>query len=56
MVKFILTQFRAPEEEVQDVHLPLVFAGLLELLRVCLYRSTMLHVIADDVSLGARYS
>ena len=56
MVKFILTQFRAPEEEVQDVHLPLFFAGLLELLRVCLYRSTMLHVIADGVSLGARYS
>jgi hypothetical protein len=37
MVKFILTQFRVQEEEVQDVHLPLFFAGLLELLKVSFY-------------------
>jgi protein dopey len=34
MVKFVLTRLRAQEEEIQEVHLPIFFTGLLEVLQV----------------------
>lgn len=34
MVRFVLTRLRPQEEEVQEVHLPLFFTGLLEVLKV----------------------
>jgi hypothetical protein len=35
MFSFVLDTFRLDEEEVQKLHLPLVFAALVELLKVC---------------------
>ncbi|KAF8510422.1 Dopey, N-terminal-domain-containing protein [Hysterangium stoloniferum] len=40
MVKFILGRLRAQEDEVQDVHLPIFFTGLVELLK---------NIIAKDI-------
>lgn len=34
MVKFVLTRLRAQEEEIQEVHLPIFFTGLLEVFKV----------------------
>lgn len=34
MVKFVLTRLRPQEEEVQELHLPIFFTGLLEVLKV----------------------
>lgn len=36
MVRFVITTFRTQDEEVEDVHLPLIFAGLVEYLKVCI--------------------
>jgi len=41
LIQFILQTFRAHDEEVQRVHLPLCFTAFLELLKVSLHLSNV---------------
>jgi hypothetical protein len=48
LIQFILQTFRAHDEEVQRVHLPLCFTAFLELLKVSLHPSNVAIIDISD--------